>query len=147
MRVLKNLFGKKDKIHIDEIAYKDKNGAARLLSEGIIVESGNNNNGNYIKFADGTMECYVSELTLKHTDNSNYRDAFWYFPAAFAEKPAVLVSHRAPFDSSFMRNVPPLRTVSNTINATRIIQNAPDGKVFPKEDYFTVSVMAIGRWK
>lgn len=112
-----------------------------------IVESEENANGNYIKFADGTMECYVSALTLKRTDNSNYRDAFWVFPATFVENPAVFMSHRTPFISPFVRDIPPLRTVSNTTTKTRIIQNAPTGKVFASEEYFTVSAMAKGRWK
>lgn len=61
-----------------------------------IVESGSNSNGNYIKFADGTMICI---LNVKVTDqkidtqygNTNIyfgiRD--WTFPAIFKSAPVV----------------------------------------------------------
>ena len=52
-------------------AYDHNTFIENILGIGI-VDSGSTSNGSYIKYGDGTMECYVSELTLKHTDNSNY---------------------------------------------------------------------------
>lgn len=54
MKILKNLFGPKTKLATDNIA--DETG--RLLSQSVIVDSGSNANGRWIKYADGTMICY-----------------------------------------------------------------------------------------
>lgn len=61
-----------------------------------IVESGSNSNGDYIKFADGTMIC---TLNIKVTDqkiNTQYGDTSiyfgtrdWIFPISFTSIPAV----------------------------------------------------------
>jgi len=112
-----------------------------------IVESGQNSNGNYIRFADGTQVCYISELTLTKTDNTNYRDAFWYFPSEFVDRPGITMSHREPYLSGMSRALPPLRISQGDSLKVRVLQYAPDGKVFSNDDYFTVSVFAIGRWK
>ena len=46
---------------------------------GAIIEQGNNANGYYIRFADGTQLCYAYKL-ISHSNYSH----IWYFPASFA---------------------------------------------------------------
>lgn len=62
MQVLKNLFGLNKKISASEIAYKDSSNNVdtldNYLSSKTIYDSGSNSNGNWIKYADGTMICY-----------------------------------------------------------------------------------------
>lgn len=52
MRVLKNLFGDGSKIHADEIVVGTSL-LSRLLGTSVIVESGSNENGTYVKFGNG----------------------------------------------------------------------------------------------
>ena len=44
-----------------------------------IVESGSNNNGNYIKFADGTMICYLNIRVTDQAINNQYGTSALYF--------------------------------------------------------------------
>lgn len=79
MKILKKLFNTSDtKIHIDEIALQI-GGAPKLLSEAVIVESGSNANGKYIKYGDGTMICYK----LNYYNMSINTDMELAFPAQF----------------------------------------------------------------
>lgn len=58
MKVLKNLFGNNTKISAEDIVIKDSNNKARILDKSVIVDSGSNENGNWVKWADGTMICH-----------------------------------------------------------------------------------------
>lgn len=86
MKILKKLFGGGTKIHVDEIA--DSQG--RLLGDSVIVDSGSNENGSWIKFADGTMICRKL-INLGNTDlgagtfDDPYRTGTtnWIFPQPF----------------------------------------------------------------
>ena len=53
MRVLKNLFGDNSKINASEVIVAP----GLLLSDAVIVEKGENFNGSWIKFGDGTIIC------------------------------------------------------------------------------------------
>ena len=90
MKIFKKLFGKNDhKIHVDEIAMKQGN-VPILLSEAVIVESGSNENGSYIKFGDGTMECWhyrdeILVISVSRTEGISgyYTDINWEYPKMF----------------------------------------------------------------
>lgn len=58
------------------------------LSAGAVIESGDNVNGEYIRFADGTQICYYTK-SLVGTAVNKGNNAFgaWTYPAAFAGLP------------------------------------------------------------
>lgn len=58
MKVLSNLFGNNTKINANTIAVKKTDNTADTLDNCVIVDSGSNSNGSWIKWADGTMICY-----------------------------------------------------------------------------------------
>lgn len=59
-----------------------------LLSGGKIIEdSGGNENGFYIKFAEGTMVCFGREVLTFAQDA--FLRSFWNFPESFKDKPEV----------------------------------------------------------
>lgn len=60
MKVFKNLFGKGDKIHVDEIAVTPD----LLLGSAVIVESGSNEYGEYIRFGNGWQVCISIEYIV-----------------------------------------------------------------------------------
>ena len=59
---------------------------------GAIIERGSNANGEYVRYADGTQECWVV-ATLSTALNGNMLPSYnWTFPAAFSVIPVVEVS-------------------------------------------------------
>lgn len=91
MKVFKNLFGRGDKIHVDEIAVAP----GLLLGGAVIVESGSNENGEYVRFGDGTQMCWhhvgnwPGSMPATAT-GSLYRssaDLVWTYPKPFVDEP------------------------------------------------------------
>ena len=65
MRVFKNLFGKGDKIHVDEIVSK-VSGVAKLLSFCIIKEHRLDADGSFIRFGNGFTIAWKLNVPLKY---------------------------------------------------------------------------------
>lgn len=87
MKVFKNLFGRGDKIHVDEIAVAP----GLLLGGAVIVESGSNADGHYVRWGDGTQVCFAFMPELQGTTigtaiGSLYRsgDITWTYPKPFS---------------------------------------------------------------
>lgn len=55
---------------------------------GAVIERGSNANGEYVKFADGTMIC-THRLDLTYNSGNDLRTV-WTFPAVFASTPSTL---------------------------------------------------------
>lgn len=74
--------GGRTKIHINEVA-GNLNGKVEPLSDLVIVESGSNSNGHYIKFGNGLLICFgnVSISNTSETEDHKYGTAV--FPMAF----------------------------------------------------------------
>lgn len=141
MKILKKLFGGDAKIHVDEIAVTP----GVLLGSTVIVESGTNTNGNYIKFGDGTLIC-THWVTLTGLNSVAYGSVFrtpaqdWKFPSKFVGYPSVSVYPSSGIDFFWGGN------------ATGGLGNDHAGfSVFRPIAFtnmnITVNLMAIGRWK
>jgi hypothetical protein len=107
---------------------------------GAIIERGENGNGEYIKFADGTMICknvlsYTAALVALGSLYANTGLELWTFPAEFAERPVVTASDTGSvnvwFHCSAATADADLRVFSYTasITGTRYID-----------------ILAVGRW-
>jgi hypothetical protein len=107
---------------------------------GAIIESGSNANGNYVKYADGTMIC----LDTKATSAPNVafgsifqsNDLTWTFPAAF-------------INDEYGQAINP--TGSNTIWGTAIatsstVMNFKIWRATTSATTYGVSLLAVGRW-
>ena len=141
MKILKNLFGNNTKIATSEIA--DETG--RLLSDSVIVESGSNENGSWIKFADGTMICQrnfsgimcnVTEGPLKRSN-----EQLWDYPQPFIGTGPTLSTY-------VRRGWGYVWTASGATNSTILIgsfvvMSAQQNITNPLD----VMATAIGRWK
>jgi len=61
------------------------------VRDAIIVETGSNTNGRYVKFGDGTMICYhiFGSITTSNTIGSGYysSNTTWTFPTTFVTTP------------------------------------------------------------
>lgn len=113
--------------------------SVRAVKEGII-ESGSNENGNYVKYIDGTMICYVYK---SFTTGSTYGDFMWQFPENF-------------IDTNFSVIAPNVVTAGDSGQYT-CGENARTNSycqfiVYKNNNNYagktrTINIFAIGRWK
>ncbi|MFN7224477.1 MAG: hypothetical protein ACK4MS_10705 [Paracoccaceae bacterium] len=52
---------------------------------GAVIERGTNANGEYTKFADGTLICWKQEVMVQSIAANAYAEVLWTFPAAFVD--------------------------------------------------------------
>lgn len=121
-----------DKVDSLQTAHDDLEAAhAAHLAESSskhITESGNNANGYYIKFDDGTLICWHS---LEFTGGSG----IWTFPASFFSIPIVQVTPQYYTTLAISLSLGNVSTTSSTIRTNSVTANQG------------AHVMAIGRWK
>jgi len=107
---------------------------------GAIIERGSNANGEFVKYADGTMICFLSSFTLS-ADNNEGTGSTRTYPATFSANPMVfgqsLGGDFSNWSSRFVFGVQTRSTTTcvvgiwNTIGATETMN---------------IQVMVIGRW-
>ena len=110
---------------------------------GAVIERGSNANGQYVKFADGTMICSIIETVtnqaIDHSNGSLYIGSRpWTLPAVFAANPVVMSSCRWGASASWAS----VSTSSTTSVALRFF----DVLSRSTGTDFIYSVSAIGRW-
>lgn len=126
-------------------AASDITGIVGSLSSGAVIESGSNANGEYVKFADGTMIC-ASKMSFSSPvsgpmDGLQYAAYRWTFPASFIASPSVSGSFRSA--GRLILSVG-YRDESVTSSAELYY-----GSLNPIADGTTIlcRLIAIGRWK
>ena len=116
---------------------------------GAIIESGSNANGNYIKYADGTMICTKREsitLDINLSNNVLYRSgevSARSFPATFSSIPVTHISIEGGGDGNISWIVSDA-TTAPTVSAWGSFQ-VIDTSSATAVTYF-YCFMAIGRW-
>ena len=119
------------------------------LINAIIVESGSNENGNYIKFGDGTMVCYYSrndgDVTFENSQDLWARSDkfYWIYPQPFIETAQFFVTGGG-LDSSLL-------VIGSSNSKTRGEYRWGRMIPFTTSPYTratgVVSFFAIGSWK
>lgn len=149
MKVLKNLFGNNTKISAEDIVIKDSNNKARILDKSVIVDSGSNENGNWVKWADGTMvvlqeyfdtkTIYVTMGSLKRVGLKAPPD----FPQEFKEPPIVQITLQHAWLAWLMG----IEGNATTTNATgkELIPIASVEQTTLTD--VKIHILAIGKWK
>lgn len=136
MKILKNLLGDQSKIHADSIHF----------------ESGSNDDGHWIRYPDGTLECYkyIHSQTLStsaSTENGiqTYRAAIpWDFPIPFSSSQihvnlnGMLVGSGG---ASILFYSNRIYSLSNLLVGLQFVSISN----FVRAEY--VGLHAIGRWK
>lgn len=143
MKILKKLFNSNDtKVHVDEIAML-MGGIPTLLSSAVIVESGSNANGRYVKFGDGTMICTTECLSGQNPTGDGFA-----LPSAFTDTTYKIFPIASGFVSgsfSYSYGCEVGKVSTNTFRLKVFVygpngpSSAPTGTV--------VMIIAIGRWK
>ncbi len=119
------------------------------VPSGAIIERGANANGEYVKFADGTMVCCLSNFNIPETALSARFGRVRGLPAAFSSldgmKPvaSVLSTNAGSFEASgaLYRN-----GFSITILSESQIDFAGYTYVSPIQTPLTIGIQVIGRW-
>ena len=149
MKVLKNLFGNNTKISAEDIVIKDSNNKARILDKSVIVDSGSNENGNWVKWADGTMvvlqeyfdtkTIYVTMGSLKRVGLKAPPD----FPQEFKEPQIVQITLQHAWLAWLMG----IEGNATTTNATgkELIPIASVEQTTLTD--VKIHILAIGKWK
>lgn len=110
---------------------------------GAVIERGSNSNGEYVKFADGTLICtqsYVENADINIQEGALYRSAPipWTFPASFAAGPSPCVWGTHYASGAWVNP----RLVSYGSTTFVLLCN-----VSFLSDNFPVHLVAIGRWR
>lgn len=120
-----------------------------------IIERGENANGEYVKFADGTMICRFTTAPIYGTvtndvaNNLVYSSAIaWYFPAAFASTPSCFYT---PGPSNFNSGpiTWPTGVVKLGVASPTVLNDSQIYVTFSKVGGTLASVqcLAFGRWR
>lgn len=97
---------------------------------GALIERGTNANGEYARFADGSLECYTTKAA------SAGAAVTWTFPSAFIAAPVVTGAAVATVSSAFVLDAAP-----STTAATFSARDKTDAR---RAD--TCHLVAVGRW-
>lgn len=90
MKVLKNLFGNNTKINANNIAVKKADNSADTLDNCVIVDSGSNENGSWVKWANGTMIC-SKKIKFVATCNNSWGSMYESEEINFGDMPQVFI--------------------------------------------------------
>lgn len=145
MKILKRLFGGDIKIHVDEIV----DSAGKLLGESVIVESGSNENGRWIKWADGTMITSFNEIKPANQFTSTNRTLSgltiytytlpYTYPQPFVGLPTVVYNGSGDGSNAFQS----FRAFGTSgRNVTLAVESL--GQISPNIRH---NAVCIGRWK
>jgi len=146
MKVWKNLFRKGDKINASEIAVAP----GLMLPGAVIVESGSNANGDYVRFGDGTQICFLANVSFEsriNTGSGTYADPYrsnifnWTYPVSFKSYPAISVVTINSLANTPMSTV--IRQMSASAASLQGIAMSDVGT----DETVMATIIAIGRWK
>ena len=149
MKILSNLFGNNTKINANAIVIKKADNTADTLDNCVIVDSGSNSNGSWVKWADGTMivlqeyfdtkTIYVTMGSLKRVGLKAPPD----FPQEFKEPPIVQITLQHAWLAWLMG----IEGNATTTNATgkELIPIASVEQTTLTD--VKIHILAIGKWK
>ena len=135
------------KTNKSEIAYNVNTSSfiQNTLASGAIIERGSNSNGEYIKFADGTMICHINK-TFTNTSSSAqfsshvYNIGIFTFPSTFAASPSCSVNGARLDGTGYF-------WAGNISSSTSTSQ----GRVYGVSAWTNVDIkceiLVIGKWK
>lgn len=111
------------------------------LADGNIIESGENANGRYTKFADGTMICTNTPVLLGYPiPSGSCLVGNWPYPASFTSAPAISLTYEGEY-GNYIRAA--IISVSPTILPVYLVSDYTQTVTLN----IRFSEVAIGRWK
>jgi hypothetical protein len=109
---------------------------------GEIIESGSNENGTWIKYADGTMICRHTITTTTQNTANHYSSINWVYPSTFSEIPTIIgTPNNWNLYACFIKVKPAITNGSIMLHFI----NVSTGSFVDTTG--SVDVIAIGKWK
>lgn len=111
-----------------------------------VIESGENGNGRWVKWADGTMICtHIITSTAWNIDPGTTASlGAWTYPAVFAEAPVVSCTFYGN-GADFLHPTTMIPTTSGVSDYS--LHNFHSSIFLPGSNMATYKFTAIGRWK
>lgn len=134
-------------VDVGELRSTDWVGTVANGSLGHVVERGSNANGEYVKFADGTLIC-TQLLAIDQFGNSAILSKTWSYPAAFVAAPkglSLLVNGDSWFSQGLSLNGIS-GVYSSSVSGSSASMSVTSNNLFTSGDSVNVYVTAIGRW-
>lgn len=113
-----------------------------LIGLGGVIESGTNENGRYLKFADGTLIC-TNRISITTTAENTPTIIKWVYPATFTTPHNIKCLtgiSSVSVNAQFTGNVQAMVVWDNS-------QSRDISVSASRNQIYTVDVMAIWRWK
>jgi len=110
------------------------------VSSSAIFEYGNNSNGRYIRYADGTQICWNWSTATSSVPAASNGTLAWTFPITFADEGYAMTPIVTPTTSWDHYGVIGISNKTAS-GITSVIRNGSG------EQVFYVDLMAVGRWK
>ena len=107
---------------------------------GAIIESGSNANGEFVKYADGTMICTLPPSDVSFSPATGY-SVNWTFPAVFAALPYAFPGGAARATGSIISGV----SVASFAHSTSIVTLTWRSSI-EIDNVREFSAIAVGRW-
>lgn len=127
-------------------------GQAGGVPTGAIIERGSTGNGEYTKYADGTLECF-QDVEAVYNTTSLLLAPSWQFPHAFVGSlPKITATSHQPAAadinpaSNADLSAPVVASTSLTATSPRIWRQAGSTANFPITAKVKISLRAVGRW-
>ena len=114
---------------------------------GAIIQRGSNANGDFVKYADGTLICTRHDLTMSAT-NSTVLNITWFFPSTFVNN-QYFASLTPPSAGAEWTTVGARNNVSYQFLSNETTSSVQLGLFLISNETVTVSnchACAIGRW-
>lgn len=116
---------------------------------GALIEAGNNANGYYARYADGTQICWV-KVIISGFISSQLISGTWWFPAAFANAETISVVHSPDADYLYAKSVSHMTQYASlhgakTATSVNLLQSAASGTYSSGKSSQNLAI-AVGRW-
>ena len=114
---------------------------------GAVIERGSNANGEYVKFADGTLQCWLKEKTVVY-DSTQRLLATFPLPAAFIDADYVGVASRRTSNGDAAKSLgaSPDCFQNSTASITVTVYTNDGTSTYSLGDTAIVNIFASGRW-
>lgn len=120
------------------------NGNSVVVNDRHLIQSGENSNGNWIRFYDGTQMCWNNNFYVDYENNS-FLQRVWNFPANFTAVVSMQVTRENYWGPArIVRGVPSANTAGSGQTATVRLWNT--GTNMQSGDNALLRTFAIGRW-
>jgi hypothetical protein len=112
-----------------------------------IVEQGTNENGRYVRWANGIQICFNPSIQITRIAPSLIR--VWTYPATFTTATTIigniLFHNNKGVTLSNLSNIKP--TTRSEVDCTLVVETIEGTTPLPSGSFIHVNVFAIGRWK